>query len=186
MSSRSVSTSTPSPGEAEAGCLPATERMSRRISGTESSSSRARRGPICTSSARFHTDVVPVRASVSGRAFPDTRREDAPTPVDQGLYSWSTRYLRGRGTRHIAQFAFGVQPVVNIVAVLATSITVPTLRARSRIAVTWLWRRLHDHWCDRVGAEVRSQVRRVNMASRRTRHSPHARRVLAAMEQRGQ
>jgi hypothetical protein len=93
-SSRSVSTSPPpSPGGGVANCLPSTERTSRRISGTENSSLQARRGPVCTSSARFHTDAVPVRSSVSCRAFPDTRREGAPAPVDRGMYSRLTRFV---------------------------------------------------------------------------------------------
>ena len=61
---------------------------------------------------------------------------------------------------------------------------VPTFRARSRIAVRGTWKHLHDQWSCRVRIEVRLQVRRVNMASRRSRHSPHARRVLVAMVQR--
>ena len=62
---------------------------------------------------------------------------------------------------------------------------VPTLRARSHIAVSGRSRRLHEQWSDRGRAEVRSQVHRVNMVSRRNRHNPHARRVLATTVQHG-
>ena len=95
MSSPSVSRSPRiGPGGDEADCRPSTERTSRLISGTESSSSRARRGRVCTSSARFHTDAVPVRSSVSYQAFPDTRREDVPARVDREMRSRSHSLLR--------------------------------------------------------------------------------------------
>jgi hypothetical protein len=84
----------------------------------------------------------------SCRAFRGSRRECAPAAVDRGMSSRVSSILWscGRWIGRITRFAFGGQPVVNIVTVLAPAIAVQLERTPGDVAFGHTGQDRHRHW----------------------------------------